>query len=218
MKAVFTWKLGPIPQFGDGEVEIASNGLYIKLPKELAKKTKLGHKKTAKGTAKDLGKAAVMTALFGPVGAATAMSTMKGEKVFIPFDIINDIKLTEKRFGILGKKPVIQLTLSAEGKTHELFFAPFEGTVLRKYIADKFYNELMPTYKKHKKRPSRKVTIEEEEVEEIEEAEEEEVIERPIRTRARKTKKERRIRFCPKCGNEVEPEDNFCTNCGYRLR
>jgi len=34
----------------------------------------------------------------------------------------------------------------------------------------------------------------------------------------RKISKRKKIRrFCPKCGAEVSPDDNFCSECGYRL-
>ncbi len=33
-----------------------------------------------------------------------------------------------------------------------------------------------------------------------------------------KKKTRRKLRYCPRCEAEVEPEDNYCTQCGYKLR
>lgn len=34
----------------------------------------------------------------------------------------------------------------------------------------------------------------------------------------RKRRKEKALKFCPKCGSPVEPTDKFCPNCGCKLK
>lgn len=198
MKALFRWKLGPLPQFGDGEVELGSEGLEVRLPSELARKLKKGY---GLGT---LAKESVLIGLLGPGGLAFA----KGKKTVIPYSVIYDARLTQFRYGVFGKKDFIEITFGDERKgTAQLWFAPFEGTLKRKFKSHEFFEMLKARL--GSSRVSAPIEEEETAVTEV----------RRRRTRTRSTtKRKKQPRFCPNCGSPVEPTDRFCAYCGHRLK
>ena len=247
MKAAFAYKFGPIPTFGDGEVDLVSDGIKMRFPKELAKKLKMG----AGTDVKEAMKTVAWFAVLGP--AAIAME--KGKPVTIPYTQVESVGLTEVRYGVFGKKKFIKLTLAGEGKKIDIVFAPFTGTVKRNFVSEEFYEELRKKIgrktrvkkekkvmkrvekpkKKAKKKYVKRVVVEEEPEEEAEEefeeeefeeeamAEEPEIEEEEEEVEEKPIPKKRRagpmkIRFCPGCGGEIKSLYNFCPYCGYDLR
>jgi len=229
LKALFRWKTGGVPEYGDGEVEIKELGLEVAPPASLAIKLRKGY------GAKTLAKQFALTALFGPAGAA-AGGLVRGAKFLIPFSSIAQVTMTKHRFGIFGDKDFIELKVRDEKKGFELCFAPYEGTVRRKFRTAEFYEALVrklnlvsassvqfnPASEEERELQARYV---EEESSMNSSPEGRKAVHRGRRRkgsseseRGEYLSEEAEIKFCPMCGSRVRPDYVFCPNCGYRLR
>ncbi len=201
-KAVFTWKMGPIPQYGDGEVELRENGLAVKLPLQLANRLKLGD--TIKATLKS----SLYAGIVGPAG----LSLGRGEEVVIPYPLILSAGIKEQTYGVFGKRKFIHLVIGGEKGSIELVFAPFEGYFSRKFRTEEFYQQLMtriqyqtaqqytytqPTYTQPQ-HPSH-------------------IPQQPATTTQVPQSEKFFPNYCPKCGYKVEQYMNFCPRCGFKL-
>ncbi len=133
-KALFYFKYGPLPPYGDGEVELGDKELVVRLPMLLAEKLKKG---ISRGL---IAKTAVLVGLFGP----SRWIQGKSDKISIPYSTILDARIVNLRYGIFGRKEFIEVTIGDKKGTMKLCFAPFKGLIKRDFRRTKeFYDELL---------------------------------------------------------------------------
>ena len=145
VKALFWWKVGPLPQTASGEIEISDKELVMKLPLALSRTIPLGALRTMKSHFKDSIKGGIAVALMG----FGADYLVKGTPIAIPFEYISDVSIVERKVGLRGQRQFIELRLNVKGKELILTFAPYKGTISREYMVKEWGEQLQKAIRDH---------------------------------------------------------------------